>query len=79
MLKINIKVITNSRVESIEKIDEVTYKVKLKVLARDGRANKRLIEMLSSHFKISKNCVKILVGDRAKVKIIEINSLLSKN
>ena len=71
-MKINVKVLPSSSVESIEKIDDITYKVKVSAPAQEGRANKRLRELLAQYFKVSKGNVNIIAGERSKVKIIEI-------
>ena len=71
-MKINVKVLPSSSAESIEKIDEITYKVKVSAPAQEGRANKRLRELLAQYFKVSKGNVNIIAGERSKVKIIEI-------
>ena len=71
-MKINVKVLPSSSAESIEKIDEITYKVKVSASAQEGRANKRLRELLAQYFKVSKGNVNIIAGERSKVKIIEI-------
>jgi len=73
-MKINVKVLPSSSAESIEKIDEITYKVKVSAPAQEGRANKRLRELLAQYFKVSKGNVNIIAGEKAKVKIIEIIS-----
>ena len=71
-MKINVKVLPSSSVESIEKIDDITYKVKVSAPAQEGKANKRLRELLAQYFKVSKGNVNIIAGERSKVKIIEI-------
>ena len=71
-MKINVKVLPSSSAESIEKIDEITYKVKVSAPAQEGKANKRLRELLAQYFKVSKGNVNIIAGERSKVKIIEI-------
>ena len=53
-MKIFIKVKPNSKNEKIEKIDENHFNVWLKVPAREGKANKRLVELLSKYFNLSK-------------------------
>jgi hypothetical protein len=41
--------------------------------ALEGKANKRLIEIIAEHFNVSKSSIKILKGFKNRNKIIEIN------
>jgi len=71
-MKINVKVIANSSANLVEKLDDINYKVKVTVPAQEGRANKKVRELLARHFNIPSRNVNILAGERAKVKLIEI-------
>jgi len=39
----------------------------------EGKANKAVTESLASHFKISKSRVKLVKGEKAKLKIFDID------
>lgn len=69
---ITVKVTTGAKKERIEK-DNERIKVYLSVSPTKGKANKRLIEMLSEHFGIKKHNIKIIKGLTARNKLIEIN------
>ncbi len=69
---ISVKVVPNSREASVEKIEEGRFKVKVDEKAEEGRANKRLIEILAKYFQVQKSTVVILKGQRSKNKIVEI-------
>ena len=45
----------------------------IKAPAIEGRANKRLIELLSEHFGIKKYDISIVKGETNRDKILEIN------
>lgn len=66
-----IKVIPNSKKEEVTQ-EKDFLKVKVNAIAEKGKANKRLIEILSIYFKTPKNKIRILSGKRSKNKIIEI-------
>jgi uncharacterized protein YggU (UPF0235/DUF167 family) len=39
----------------------------------EGKANEKVVELLSDFFKKPKRCVSIITGFRGKIKIIEIH------
>lgn len=68
----HIRVIPNSRqTEIVEKKDNF-LKIKLKSPAKEGKANKELIEVLADNFNVSKSCVEILKGLTGKDKVVRI-------
>ncbi|OGI11649.1 hypothetical protein A3K64_00845 [Candidatus Micrarchaeota archaeon RBG_16_36_9] len=72
-MKINVIVIPNAKDSEVIKIDETNYKVRVDAPALDGKANKRLIEILSEYFKVQKSLISIIKGLKGKNKIIEID------
>ena len=74
-MKINVIAVPNSKYSEVIKIDEDSYKVRVNAPASEGEANKRLIEILSDYFNVSKSCVKILKGLKNRNKIVNIDNL----
>jgi uncharacterized protein (TIGR00251 family) len=72
-MKLTVNVIPNSKNPEIIKISENTYKIKVDVPASKNKANKRLVEILSEHFKVSKSSISIIKGLKSRNKIIKIN------
>jgi hypothetical protein len=70
-MKVNISVKTNSKENKVEKMDNSKYKVFLKSLPIENKANKELIKTLKKYFKSD---VKILKGLTSKNKLVEINN-----
>ena len=70
-MKISVKVKTNSKKARVEEKENILY-VWLDVLPIEGRANKRLIELLSKHYKIPKSLISIKSGLRSKNKVVEL-------
>ncbi len=70
---IKIKVIANSKTESIEKMSNI---IKIKVTARaiDGNANKAVIKMLAKKLKLPKSSILIKKGEKSRLKTLIINS-----
>jgi len=71
-MKLSIIVKPNSRQNLVTKNANDSYTVKLTALAKEGKANKLLIKLLSAHFKVSKSKILILSGEKSKRKIVEI-------
>ncbi len=71
-MRIFVKVKPNSKVEKVEKIDEVHFVVSVKAPPVEGKANEALIKLLSDYFNIPKGNIKIVSGLSSKSKIVEI-------
>lgn len=68
---LNVKVIPNARKNEIKK-EENCWKVHLTAPAEKGRANKLLIKLFSQEFKMKKNQIKIVRGEKSRYKIVQI-------
>lgn len=71
-MTIKVKVIPRAKKEKIEEV-EGAFKVYIKAPAIEGRANKRLIEIIAEYFKVKKYNINIIKGETNREKIIEIN------
>jgi hypothetical protein len=71
-MKYNIRVIPRSSKNIITEMPDKTLKIKLTAAPVDNEANKKLINLLSEHFDISKSKIKIVSGLTSKNKIVEI-------
>ena len=69
---INLRVVPDSKVETLEKLTPVSYKLKIREKAMEGRANIAVIATLSSHFNVKKANIKIIKGTTSRDKVIEI-------
>ena len=69
---LSIKVIANSKKLEIVKLSENSYKIKLDEQAVKGKANSRLIEVLSDYFNVKKSSIRIVKGNKSRDKIVEI-------
>jgi len=70
-MRIKVRVIPRAKKERIEEFD-AGLKVYVTKPALQGRANKRLIEILAPYLKVKKSCLRIIKGLTAPDKIIEI-------
>ena len=62
----------NAKQASVARVGKSSYEVRVDERAEQGKANRRLIEILSDHFKISKSKIKIIRGANSREKIVEI-------
>jgi uncharacterized protein (TIGR00251 family) len=71
--KVNVKVKTNSRKESVEQIDEGSFVVRVNIPPLEGRANERVIELLAEHFQKPKSAIHLVSGTKSKTKVFAVN------
>ncbi|PIR21721.1 MAG: YggU family protein [Deltaproteobacteria bacterium CG11_big_fil_rev_8_21_14_0_20_45_16] len=72
ILKLTIHLRPNSKKEAIEKIGENEYKIKVSAPAVDGKANSKLIKLLSESFGWRPSSISILKGHTSRKKIIQV-------
>ena len=73
-MKYRIQVKTNSKFSEVIKKENNVLHVKINALPIDGKANEKLIEILSKYFSTTKNNVEIITGFTSKIKIIEVKN-----
>lgn len=71
-VKIVVKAKPNSKEDKVEKISENEFIVYVKAPPIDGRANEAIIKLLADYFNIGHPLIKILSGQWAKTKVVEI-------
>ena len=69
---INVKVIPGAKKQEVQQ-ENNDFKIYLKSRPKKGRANEELINLLASHFNVSKTSVKIIKGAYSRNKLIEID------
>jgi len=72
MTYIKVKVIPNSKINKLIEQSDGSYKIKLQAPAIEGKANKALVSFLSEHFKIAKNKIIIISGEKSREKSIKL-------
>jgi len=73
---LNVKVIPNAGRNEIKK-EGNCWKVHLRAPAEKGKANKLLIKLFSQEFKVKKNQIKIVQGEKSRHKIVQIGKNIS--
>lgn len=71
-MKIAVQVKPNARQQSVTVREDGVYVVQVSVPPTEGKANERLIEILSKHFHRPKKAIAILRGAHGRHKIVEI-------
>lgn len=69
---INATITTGTNEEEISKLDDGSFKVRMKEQPIKGLANKKTVEMIAKHFKVPLSMVRIKFGFKSRNKVIEI-------
>ena len=69
---IRVLVTPNAKEAKVTKISETDYEVRVDERAVEGKANKKLIEILAEHFSVPKSKISIVKGTKSRDKIIEV-------
>ncbi len=72
-MKILVNVKLKSNKNGVEKLGDGSYIVYTKKEARDNMANNDIVKQVAKHFGVGKNDVSIVLGQKMKKKIIEID------
>jgi uncharacterized protein len=72
ILRIHVK--PNSKTDSISIENAGTIRVKIRAQPVEGKANKYLLEYLSTLFKLPKSKIEIIKGETSSYKKIEIDA-----
>lgn len=70
--QVKLKITPRSSCNSIEKLSDDSFKVKLTAAPVEDEANKKLIAFLSKQWKIPKSKIEIVKGLTSRNKIIKI-------
>ena len=68
VVNLKIKVIANAKINSLEEYTDEILKLRINKPAVDGKANKAIIEYLSSQFEVPKSNITILKGEKNSLK-----------
>ncbi|MGC9006720.1 MAG: DUF167 domain-containing protein [Sulfurihydrogenibium sp.] len=73
-MRIKVKVKPGASKNEVKKIEENFFEVKVTAVAEKGKANEKVIELLSDFLKVPKSKVKIVRGLTSRDKEVEIES-----
>lgn len=69
---IRVRVTPNAKRARVTEVAEASFEVKVDARAEDGRANRRLLEILSEHLDVPKSKITIVSGARSRDKLLEV-------
>ena len=72
MRTITVKAHAGARKEQVIEEDGV-FKVSVNVAPENGKANKRVCELLAAHFGVRKSAVRVIQGETSRQKVVEID------
>jgi uncharacterized protein (TIGR00251 family) len=71
-MKFTVKVKPNSRKNEVKRAEDGTLTIFVTDPPREGKANEKLIKLLSEYLKKPKRCISIVAGFKSKNKIVKI-------
>jgi len=63
----------NAKEDSLRRLPDGSLEVKLSVPPEKGKANERLLSLLSRHYGVPRRSLRIVRGERSRRKLIEID------
>ncbi|MBT3585482.1 MAG: DUF167 domain-containing protein [Halobacteriovoraceae bacterium] len=72
-MKINVIVKTNSKKEGVTEEVDGPYTVRINTPPVDGKANKRVIELLAKHLGVAKTSISLHRGGKSKEKVFVVS------
>lgn len=70
---VSVKAVPNAKKEKIEKISNTEFVISVKEKAERNLANRKIVEVLSNHFNIALNKIKLVGGHRSYKKVFSID------
>jgi hypothetical protein len=70
---IRVKVFPSAKKEEFRQINKDHFEVSVKEKAERNLANSRVLELVSIHFNVSKNKIRIVNGHRSPTKLLVID------
>lgn len=74
-MMIRIRASPNSKKPKVISLGDDCFSVKIDAVADEGKANRRLIEIMSDHFNVPKSSIRITRGLKSKDKMVEISAV----
>ncbi|MBL7715092.1 MAG: DUF167 domain-containing protein [Bdellovibrionales bacterium] len=71
-MRINVQVKLGSKKESVERQSDGSLIVRVNAPPVEGRANERIIELLSDYFDSPKSKISLIQGAKSKKKVFEV-------
>jgi len=69
---IQVRVTANAKAPQVTRVDDADFDVRVDEKAVEGRANKRLVEILADHFKVPRSRISIVRGAKSRDKVLQV-------
>jgi len=69
---IKVRAKPNAKEEYVKRIGDAFYEVAVKEAPEKGRANARIVELLSKYFGVSKDRIRLVAGETSKSKLFQV-------
>ncbi len=73
---INCHIVVHAKENKVEKVEDLfngnSFKVYVTVPPEQGKANKKMVDLLADYFKVAKLQIRIVKGEISRNKIVEI-------
>jgi uncharacterized protein YggU (UPF0235/DUF167 family) len=69
---VKVRVIAGAKKEKFEKVSDIHFEISVKEKAEQNLANRRVMELIASHFKLPAKSVRIISGHHSPSKILSI-------
>ena len=73
--RLRVKVQARARRNEVVGCQGDVWRVKVNAPPVEGRANQAVIELLAEHLRVPKSSIRIVSGERASLKLIEVTGL----
>jgi uncharacterized protein YggU (UPF0235/DUF167 family) len=71
MMRVSVKAYPGARKEGVTE-EHGIYKVSVNVAPENGKANKRICELIAEHLGVRKSAVSVVQGETSRQKVLEI-------
>ena len=69
---VKVRVLAGAKTETFEAVSNDHFKAAVKEPAKANQANRRVVELVAMHFKVSAKQVRLISGHRSPSKILSI-------
>jgi len=71
-IEVKVRVYARARKQEIDELPSGELKLKVKSPPVQGKANREVIEALSSYFRLSPSRIKIIRGEKSRLKLVSL-------
>jgi uncharacterized protein len=72
-MRISIRVKTKAKLEKVEEVSKGRYRVAVRAVPEKGKANERVLELMSDYLDVPKSRLEIVGGQTSTQKIMEVS------